>query len=116
MKKILVVDDNAEILEVIAIILEGEGYKVNCYPTGELLLETVNTFKPDLILLDIMLGDYDGRELCDALKNNSETSHIPVVLISAANDLQLHANKADGFVAKPFELDYLTETVAALIN
>ncbi len=116
MKRILIVDDNEEILDVISIILQGEGYEIHCCNTGHHLFENVIKFDPDLILLDIMLGEYDGRELCDEIKSNKKTLHIPIILISAAHDLQHHPGKADGFVAKPFELDYLIDSVAAFIN
>jgi len=116
MKKVLIVDDNEEISDVVAIILRDAGYEVLCHPTGNQLVSTVLSIDPDLILMDIMLGKYDGRKLCDELKNNQETAHIPILLVSGAHDLHSQRNQADGFVAKPFEIDYLLHRVATTIN
>ncbi|MES3017699.1 MAG: response regulator [Bacteroidota bacterium] len=116
MKRVLIVDDNEEVSDVIGIILQDAGYDVHSHPTGNNLVSDVLTINPDLILMDIMLGEYDGRELCDELKNNEETAHIPILLISAAHDLHAKRNQADGFVAKPFDLEYLLQRVARTIN
>ncbi|MEJ7693622.1 response regulator [Daejeonella sp.] len=116
MGRILVVDDNEEILEVIELILQSEGYEVQCCQTGNDLLSTVHTFNPDVVLLDIILGGYDGRVLCNELKANSKTAHIPVILMSAAHNLKIAICPADGYIPKPFEIEYLVETVAALVK
>lgn len=116
MKKVLIVDDNEDVSDVIAIVLREAGYDVHCHPSGNHLRSTVLTINPDLILMDIMLGKHDGRELCDQLKNNEETSHIPILLISAAHDLHSQRNQADGFVSKPFDIEYLLHRVARTIN
>jgi len=116
MKKVLIVDDNHEISDVLTLILREAGYDVESHSTGDNLESTVLTSNPDLILMDIMLGKYDGRKLCDELKNNKETAHIPILLVSAAHDLHSQRNKADGFVAKPFDIEYLLHRVARTIN
>ncbi len=114
MKKVLVVDDNVEILDVIQILLEMEGYKVKCSTTGHEIFDTVFSFSPKLILLDIMLGDLDGREVCRDLKHHAGTSHIPIIMISASHNLGNILEKqcgADDFVAKPFDIDELVAKV-----
>ncbi|MEJ7694521.1 response regulator [Daejeonella sp.] len=116
MKKVLIVDDNEEICHVIVIVLREEGYDAQSYNTGNNLIPTVLTINPDLILMDIMVGKHDGRKLCDELKTNAETAHIPIILISAAHDLHTQPNMADGFVSKPFDMDYLLRRVARTIN
>ncbi|MES3016153.1 MAG: response regulator [Bacteroidota bacterium] len=116
MSRILVVDDNEEILEIISLILKGEGYQVKASITGNDLLGIVSDFKPDLILLDIILGGFDGRVLCNTLKANRGTAHVPVILMSAAHNLKVAHCPADGYIAKPFEIEYLVERVAALIK
>ncbi|WP_240663440.1 response regulator [Mucilaginibacter limnophilus] len=115
MRRILAVDDNKDILELLQYILEDYGYKVLTLADGHNLFEKINEYRPDLILLDIMLGDMDGRELCKEVKQKTETNNIPVILISAshdAGDLTRHENgKPDGFIPKPFDINTLLNTV-----
>lgn len=114
MQRILAVDDDKDILEVLQFILEDSGYVVETLANGQRLFEAIDSFKPDLIILDIMLGNADGRLLCDAVKANSETHDIPVILISASHvltDVQPNSGKPDDFVAKPFDIDVLLNSV-----
>ncbi len=115
-KRILIVDDNEDISQVVGMILNDEGYDVHSHPTGDDLISTVLTVNPQLILMDIMLGEYDGRELCAVLKDNEQTADIPILLVSGAHDLHPKQNKADGFISKPFDIDYLLFRVARTIN
>ncbi|HEX4204546.1 MAG TPA: response regulator [Ktedonobacteraceae bacterium] len=112
-KKILVVDDDESITEVIQITLEGEGYQVETsldgcgipgFPRGV----------PDLILLDVLLLGKDGREICKQLKQNASTAAIPVIMLSAHSDADKLAGigSADDFLEKPFDVDVLIDTVA----
>lgn len=119
MKKVLVVDDNEDILNVISIVLDMEGFEVKCCDNGHCVHDTISFFLPDLILLDIMLGDMDGRELCKTLKNNPETAHIPVIMISASHNLYDNQNtncSADDFIAKPFDIEVLAKKVNHFVN
>ncbi len=116
MKKVLVVDDNQEILNVIEIILQDEGYDVLCVDTGKDLKEKVISGQPDLILLDIMLGEYNGIELCQQLKSDPVTLGVPVIMISASHNLDKISCAAEDFIAKPFEINNLISKVASLIN
>jgi DNA-binding response OmpR family regulator len=115
-KKILIVDDNEEISEIVGIVLSEAGYDVHSHPTGQDLISKVLSVNPDLILMDIMLGEYDGRELCGVLKDNEATAEIPILLVSGAYDLHPKQNRANGFVSKPFDIDYLLFRVARTIN
>jgi DNA-binding response OmpR family regulator len=115
MKKILVLDDDLEILKVITLILEMEGYEVRGIRTGYDLLDSVNLFHPDLILLDVMLGEHDGRVLCHDLKSSPLTESIPVIMISASHDMMKMPErfcKPDDFIAKPFDIYDLLEKVS----
>jgi DNA-binding response OmpR family regulator len=119
MKRILVIDDNQEILNVIQILLEMEGYDVKCKSTGDEAIETVFTLNPNLILLDIMLGQHDGREICKDLKSNAGTKHIPIIMISASHSLYDGNEKvcsADDFIAKPFDINDLVAKVQRYID
>lgn len=115
-KKILAVDDDREIVEVIRIILEDEGYEVSTLTNGLNVLNVVSSFRPDLILLDVMLGGVDGREICRAIKSHSIFKYIPVVMISASHNLQnllkLPGSPND-FLSKPFDIDNLVKKVKA---
>jgi DNA-binding response OmpR family regulator len=115
-KKILAVDDDNDILDVIKIILEDEGYEVFTLANGKYVFDVVEEKIPDLILLDVMLGGLDGRDICRALKEHEEYKKIPVVMISAShnlNNLLLMPGAPDNFLAKPFDIDRLIDMVKA---
>ncbi|HEU5229479.1 MAG TPA: response regulator [Ktedonobacteraceae bacterium] len=107
--KILVVDDDPDILEFLQVILEDEGYVVATTDKGEYVEKLYNGGLPDLILLDVWLSGKDGRDIVKYLKNQEKTKHIPVIMFSAypnAEETVLQAG-ADDFLAKPFEIDVL---------
>lgn len=113
-KKILAVDDDREIVEVIKIILEDEGYEVSTLTNGKNVLSVITSLRPDLILLDVMLGGMDGREICRTIKSHAIFKYIPIVMISASHNLQ-NLLKMPGspneFLSKPFDIDHLVEKV-----
>jgi DNA-binding response OmpR family regulator len=114
MQRILAVDDNEDILEVLQLILEDFGYEVDTLTDGNLLFNQIKEHRPDLILLDIMLGNADGRELCKNVKSTKETNNIPVILISASHNLSSNYKSGDGpndFLAKPFDINDLLDKV-----
>jgi CheY-like chemotaxis protein len=110
---ILVVDDDEGIVEVIQIVLEGEGYAVRT-ATNSTDLHDLTDNLPDLILLDVLLSGDDGRDICKSLKSNEMTKDIPVIMLSAHSDASkvADAGGADGFLEKPFDVDKLIEIVA----
>jgi two-component system phosphate regulon response regulator PhoB len=111
-KKIIVVEDNHDILDMIAYILEDEGYEVVPSLNAEPLNE-VEQLKPDLVLLDDWLADGYGHDLCAKLKSNPATAHIPVILVSSIRNLAEVATKcsADGYLPKPFDIVDLLDKV-----
>jgi DNA-binding response OmpR family regulator len=113
MSKILVVDDDDDILTVVQILLRMNNFTVRALSKWEDISNAVETFSPDLILLDVALRGADGREICKQLKKSNETSHIPVILFSAHYDLvnNIHECMANGLITKPFESAYLLETI-----
>ena len=117
MRRILVVDDNEDILEVIKLILEDYNYEVTTLADGGLLFDKLSENHPDLILLDVMLGKVDGRELCRVIKTQKETMDIPVILISASHQVQerytINGVAPDDFLAKPFDISDLLEKIEA---
>jgi DNA-binding response OmpR family regulator len=113
MNKILVVDDDADILAVVELILHANDFNVKTISRWEDIPHSIQIYSPDLILLDVALGGADGREICTALKKSVDTKHIPVILFSAQYDLanNMRGCTANGLVAKPFETSYLLETI-----
>lgn len=113
-KKILVVDDEPDILEFLQVILEEEGYTVVTSDKGEYLEQLHNGGLPHLILLDVLLSGKDGREIVKYLKSQQETRHIPVIMFSAHPSAEETARQAgaDDFLAKPFNIDVLLEKIA----
>lgn len=118
-KNILVVEDNHAILDVITLILESEAFNVDGLNKGADFIDHVTEFKPDVIIMDIMLPDIDGRVLLKELKETAGTSHIPVLMISArynSGNYMLDDTAADDFMAKPFNIDELMDKIYALLK
>ncbi|RZK49524.1 MAG: response regulator [Pedobacter sp.] len=117
-KHIMVIEDNHAILDVITLILQSEAYKVEGRQNSVDLLEEINKFKPDLIIMDIMLPDADGRELLAKIRMEESTKDIPVLMISArytADNLRSEAHTPNGFLSKPFDIDALLDHIEGLI-
>lgn len=113
-KKILIFDDEAAILEVITIIFEENGYDVKISETSHDILEKVAHYQPDVILMDNWIPKIGGVEATKLLKSTEEFKHIPVIYVTANNDIVALASeaKADDYVSKPFNLDDLEAMVA----
>lgn len=117
-KKILVAEDDTAILEVIKIILEGEGYEIISTDEKDTIFKLISSHNPGLILLDIWLSGHDGGKIAKYLKSNTDTKHIPVIMISANNDTEKISieSGADGFLLKPFDIDDLLKIVKKHAN
>lgn len=106
---ILVVDDTPANLRLLAGILNGKGYKVRPVPNGELALSAARGLPPDLILLDIMMPEMNGYEVCQKIKADERTRDIPVIFISAINDVldKVKAFAVGGvdYITKPFQVE-----------
>lgn len=113
MKKVLICDDDEGILDVIKIILEEKGYDVFILSKSEKVYETVDTFKPDVILLDLWMPGISGETITKELKKTSKTKMIPIIIVSANKDTIKIAKEleADDFLCKPFNIDRLEEMV-----
>lgn len=106
-KRILVLDDDDAILEILSFLLTEEGYQVRTINCGDNVFIEVNTFNPDLLLMDVMLAGMDGRSICRKIKENKLTSALPIILISGTNDLAavIHQPGApNDIVEKPFDI------------
>ena len=113
MSKILVVDDDIDILSVMEILLTMKGFEVEVTAKGENTFPKIETFKPDIILLDVLISGQDGRTICRKLKSNNETRHIPVIMFSAhpGAAATIAEYGADDFIAKPFDVANLLQKV-----
>jgi CheY-like chemotaxis protein len=112
-QKILLVDDNKDLLQIIQIILKGQGYETVMACCTEEAMQKIKIHKPALILMDIFISDQDGREFCNQLKQNPETSHIRVIMMSGYdnNPGMLPCTSADDFMQKPFDYNDLISRV-----
>lgn len=113
MKKIMIIDDEPDILAVLQEVINEEGYQVVTYPDRN-SVKGVIINRPDLVLLDNRLKDGFGHELCSEIKANNLTAHIPVILMSAHPDLPelARASGADSYISKPFDIKALLSLVA----
>ena len=112
-KRVLVLDDNEAILEVVSAALQYENYEVLEISYGYELMEAIADFLPDLILLDYRLADTNGGDLCQGLKNDPTYRDIPVIIFSAyfsPSDGNL-PGRCDGILYKPFDLEELLTIV-----
>ena len=119
-KKILVADDEADILKAVSFRLSKAGYEVITAEDGDSALEMAKSHKPDLILLDIRMPVKDGFEVCKEIKSDENLKNIPVIFLTASSGTKIEDSvedhKADGFVLKPFDAAVLIEKVKSLIG
>lgn len=121
MKKIIIVDDDAGILEVLKIILEENGFEVLSLSSPAKLASEMKSFQPDLIMLDIWISGFDGIEVCKKLKTNLQTVATPIILLSAMRDARGRENiqkeaLADDFIEKPFDMDELLNRIDKVLS
>ncbi len=119
-RTILVVDDEEDILDLIQYKLMREGYEVLCTETGEVGLAMAESKQPDLVILDLMLPGLDGLEVCKCMKGNSQTEHIPIIMLTAKGEesdivagLELGA---DDYITKPFSPKELVARMRAVLR
>ena len=118
MAKILVVDDDESILDAVSLILETSGYTVATTPKGQETYAQVISFKPDVIILDVLMSGSDGRDISKHLKNDPKTKDIPIIMISAHPSAKKSIVEcgANDFLPKPFEADTLLEKIEKLLG
>ena len=119
-QRILVVDDEEDLLELVRYNLSKEGYQVRCVATGEAAIQEAKSYLPDVILLDLMLPAVDGLVVCKTLKSHSQTQHIPIVMLTAKTEeadvvsgLELGA---DDYITKPFSPRVLLARIRAVLR
>ncbi len=119
-KKILVVDDEVDLVKTIQFALEAEGYEVLVSHNGEDALNQSRKENPDLILLDLMLPKLDGYKVCRLLKFDERYKHIPILMLTAKTQqkdkLLGKETGADEYITKPFDMEELMEKVKTYLN
>lgn len=112
-KCIHLVEDDEDIRFIVEYVLTEEGYEVKAFGNVSEFYKGLATDKIDLFILDVMLPDGNGIDICRKLKTDKETSHIPVIIMSAhaAEKSILEEACADGFISKPFDLKHFTDYI-----
>ncbi|WP_293309991.1 response regulator [Pedobacter sp. UBA5917] len=114
-KKIFIVDDDESIHDIVNLIFEQD--IVRGILNADALEQAVLDFSPDIILMDIRMGNADGRELCNRLKENPETAHFPILLLSALTiDHNNLGCTPDDLIEKPFDINHLADKVNQLLG
>ena len=116
MKKIFIADDDRDILDILRLMLESQGYLVQATTNADDVFIS-NEPPADLILLDIWMSGIDGREICRRLQSSPSTNQIPIIFVSANSQLPEIAmeHKVAGYLAKPFDMHVLLATVKAAL-
>ncbi len=120
-KRILCIEDEPEMIDLIRLILGRRGFQVSGATGGQAGLQAVRADHPDLVLLDLMMPDMDGWEVYQQMKADENTRNIPVIVVTAKAQsidkvLGLHIAKVDDYIAKPFSPQELLSSVEKTLN
>ena len=119
-KKILIVDDEPNIVISLEFLMERGGYQIEIARDGKEALEKINSFQPDLVLLDVMLPYLDGFEICQEIREKSTLNHIKIILLTAkGREVDITkgmALGADAYITKPFATRELVEKVHQMLE
>lgn len=119
--KVIYVEDDAEMIDLIRLILNRRGYQVTGANGGQQGLDLIRSEIPDLVLVDLMMPNMDGWEVYQQLKSNPETNQIPVIVITAKSQpidrvLGLHIAKVDDYICKPFHPQELLDSIDKVLQ
>ncbi|MDX1684703.1 MAG: response regulator transcription factor [Saprospiraceae bacterium] len=119
-KKVVLVDDETDILDFLSYNLEKEGFKVSTFSNGEDCLEEIVSIDPDLIILDIMMPGMDGIEVCRKIREIKEVEHTPIAFLTARGEDEMHVSALEGggddFIQKPVRPKVFVARVKTLIK
>ena len=117
-RNILIIEDDAEILRVLETVLTFHDFEVTGLDRTDDIIGAVKAYNPDLVLTDYMLPGLNGGRICQLIKGNEATRHIPVILISAYHEqaIALVNFGYDAFVPKPFDVNKLVKTINRFLN
>ena len=118
MKKILIIEDEQDIVDIATMILEDEGYEVSSFTEFSDFETKVANSHADLVLLDLNLNGFSGEQICRYIKASTHLKQTSVVLMSANKNIREVKEEAgaDGFISKPFDLSHFIDTIKAHIN
>jgi DNA-binding response OmpR family regulator len=117
-KKVMILEDDEAVAELIRFYLEEEGFQVSISSKGEGFVDKVADYQPDLITLDVMLPDADGFSVFRILQQDERTMDIPVIFVTVKEGDREKGLKmgADGYVVKPFKEEELKETIKSVLE
>ncbi|RZM07109.1 MAG: response regulator [Pedobacter sp.] len=115
---IIAIDDDEDILEIIRLGMGFKGYAVRVSSNATNLIDMIRDTMPDIILLDIRMKGLDGSNICTLLKNNFTTAHLPIIILSANDNISETCKNcgADRYLSKPFDLAELDNVVQQLLS
>lgn len=119
MARILIIDDDKDLLEVVQSLLIRKGFEVVSFSSWDEAYKELPNFQPHVILLDVFLSGIDGLEICKKLKSDRETSSIPIIIFSGyprVAETVIYEYGADDFITKPFEVNDLVDKIHAVIS
>jgi CheY-like chemotaxis protein len=114
LKTILVVEDEFDVQQVVADVLRDEGYEVSVCSTGREALQRLSEFRPDLVLMDVMMPVLSGLQVLDVMRKTPGLDHVPVILMSETLPRDARPPTWQFFLKKPFRLEHLLDAVSRL--
>ena len=117
-KKVLVIDDDEAVLDVMKEALIYEGFEVKIADKADDIQSMISTYSPDLLLIDYILNGINGGEICHQIKENNSTGKLPVIIVSAYPKVltSLGLYGCDKFIPKPFDLDDLVGSIKSVLQ
>ncbi|RYE53765.1 MAG: response regulator [Sphingobacteriales bacterium] len=117
-KRIHILEDDPDISYIIEYLLKDEGFELQVSSTFAELKQKIKDGLPDLFILDVMLPDGNGVEICEDLKTDMFTKHIPVIMMSASSVNKEMSEQvfADDYIAKPFDVDFVVSRINKILN
>lgn len=119
MSKILILDDDQDLLNIVKSMLKKKGFEVFAYADWRKAWENIKKTKPNLILLDVFLKGFDGLDVCKKIKSTFSTRNIPVIMVSSfpnIADTAIYEYGADEFIAKPFEVNEMMRKINSVLS
>lgn len=119
MPRILIVDDDKDLLSVVKTFLNKKGFEVSTHNCWEEASACIMDFQPQVIILDVFISGFDGLQICKKLKTNTYTRHIPIIVFSGyprVAETAIYEFGADGFLAKPFESNELISKIHKVLE
>ena len=115
-KKVLIIDDSVDTVEMLEMILKDEGYDVIIAYVGEIGVKKAKEENPDLIILDVMLPGIDGFQVCEKIKSDPDTKDIPIIMLTGKDMGDDFDKAADCYIKKPYDIEHLLKVFDKLLR